>query len=139
MTIPLPEVEVPTTHDSLPFWEGLTRGEFVTAWCDTCDRHIWPPRSHCPTCLTPSTHTQALSDHGTVYSYSIVHRGDPAFASAAPYVLAYVTIDNGPTVMANVVGLPPANVYIGMPVKLRSPGPATARIGGAQFEPDGSS
>jgi uncharacterized protein len=134
--VTLPEVEVAVTPDSRPFWEGLTRGELVTVWCDHCDQHIWPPRSHCPACLTASTHTRALSGKGQVYSFSVVHRGDPAFAAASPYVLAYVTVDGGPTIMANIVDVPPEDVRIGMRVKLRSPGPATPGTGGARFEPD---
>jgi uncharacterized protein len=131
-----PDVEVTVTQDSLPFWAGLTRGEIVTAWCDACDRGIWPPLSHCPACLSPSTRTRSLGSRGSVYSFSVVHQGDPAFAGAEPYVLAYVTVDNGPTIMCNVTGVPPADIYIGMRVKLRSPGPATAGTRGAQFEPD---
>ena len=46
----------------------------------------------------------APSGGGEVYSFSIVHRGADGFVDAAPYVLSYVTMDGGPTVLSNVVG-----------------------------------
>ena len=40
----------------------------------------------------------------------------PAFADAVPYVVALVTLDEGPTMMSNIVGIDVEKVEIGMPV-----------------------
>jgi uncharacterized OB-fold protein len=43
-----------------------------------------------------------LSGRGTVYARTIVRRGPGPWAAAAPYVVAYVELDEGPRVLANV-------------------------------------
>jgi hypothetical protein len=39
-----------------------------------------------------------------------------AFAADVPYVVALVTLDEGPQMMTNIVGCSPETVHIGMPV-----------------------
>lgn len=137
-----PVIDPAVDADTAPFWEALERGEIVTAWCDQCDAAIWPPRSHCPTCWTRSTHTASLPTTGEIYSYSVVHRGDGPWKEAGPYVIAYVTLDGagegvggkGPTIIANVDPGEggPSTLSVGQRVGLRSPGVAG---GGAVFLP----
>ena len=42
----------------------------------------------------------------------------PAFASACPYVLAYVDLEEGPRLLTNLVGCEPDSVAVGMPVQV---------------------
>jgi uncharacterized OB-fold protein len=57
------------------------------------------------------------SGRAKVLSYTIVHRPvSPAFAADIPYVVALVTLDEGPTMMTNLVGCAPEQLKIGMPV-----------------------
>jgi uncharacterized OB-fold protein len=65
----------------------------------------------CPHCFSSKTQWKPASGRGTVYSYSTMQRVDP------PYTLAYVTLDEGPTMMTNLVGAGPWR--IGMRVQLR--------------------
>jgi uncharacterized OB-fold protein len=54
-----------------------------------------------------------------VLSFTIVRRPvSPAFAGEIPYVVALVTLDEGPTMMTNIVGCAPDQVEIGMPVEV---------------------
>ncbi|TQM76742.1 Zn-ribbon domain-containing OB-fold protein [Thermopolyspora flexuosa] len=132
----LPKVAVDVTPESRAFWDGLARGELVVTWCEACDGHVWPPRDRCPACLAGPTTTRVLSGEGTLYSYTVVHRPDPAFAEAVPYVLGYVSLDGGPTIMANVAGVPFDRLEVGMRLRLRAPeGGADGPVGGAVFEP----
>jgi hypothetical protein len=41
-----------------------------------------------------------------------------AFAADVPYVVALITLDEGPQLMSNVVGCPLEKVQIGMPVEV---------------------
>lgn len=132
----LPKVAVDVTPESRPFWDGLGRGEIVVTWCDACDRQVWPPRDRCPVCLGAPVGTRTLSGEGTLYSFTVVHRADPAFAGAVPYVVAYVSLDGGPTIMANVAGASSDRLEVGMRLRLRAPeGEADGPVGGAVFEP----
>jgi len=59
------------------------------------------------------------SGRGTVLSFTIVYRPvTRAFAIDVPYVVALITLDEGPQLMSNVVGCPPEQVQIGMPVEV---------------------
>ncbi|MCA0329017.1 MAG: Zn-ribbon domain-containing OB-fold protein [Actinobacteria bacterium] len=126
----LPGVELTLYPEDLPFFDGLERGEVVVTWCDHCDDHVWPPRSHCIRCYSPVAGSRTLAGTGEIYSYSVVHRGEGVFAKRPPYVLAYVSLDGGPTIMANVVADDPAALAVGARVRLRPrPAPATGRAG----------
>jgi hypothetical protein len=46
-----------------------------------------------------------ISGGGKVYSFSIVHRAPSReFASITPYVLALIELDEGPRMLAHIVG-----------------------------------
>jgi uncharacterized OB-fold protein len=126
----LPGVELTLYPEDLPFFDGLERGELVVTWCDHCDDHVWPPRSHCIRCYAPVAGPRTLAGTGEIYSFAVVHRGEGAFAKRPPYVLAYVSLDGGPTIMANVVADDPGSLAVGARVRLRPrPTPATGRAG----------
>lgn len=102
MSSDLPAVELATSPEDLAFFDALERGEVAVPWCDHCDDHVWPPRSHCVACYRPVEGWRTLAGTGEVYSFSVVHRGEGAFAKRAAYVFALVALDGGPTIMANV-------------------------------------
>jgi hypothetical protein len=56
------------------------------------------------------------SGDAVVHSHTTVYRGDRAYANHPPFVLAYVELAEGPRIMTNIVGCPPEDVAIGMPV-----------------------
>ena len=96
---------------------------------------MWPPRALCTTCLATIQSHRTLSGAGTVYSFSIVHKGaPPGWDEATPYVLAYVALDEGPTVLSNVVGAESLDVQVGDRVTISNvtageqPGPSALRF-----------
>ena len=133
MTEQLPYLEVPTTPDSQRFWEELAAGRFTIPWCTTCDTWVWHPRTVCPRCLCTVDAERTLDGGGEVYSFSIVHRGADGFEGVTPYVLAYVTMDGGPTVLANIVGAASLDVAITDRVRLVAPD-APVSTGAVRFE-----
>jgi hypothetical protein len=52
------------------------------------------------------------SGSGEIYTYSIMHAARPA------YVIAYVTLEEGVTMMTNIVDVEPAKVRVGQKVKV---------------------
>jgi uncharacterized OB-fold protein len=59
------------------------------------------------------------SGRAKVLSYTIIYRPvTQAFAGNVPYVVAMVTLDEGPQMMTNIVGCEPEKVHIGMPVQV---------------------
>jgi uncharacterized protein len=58
-----------------------------------------------------------LSGRGSVYSYAVLHHPqNPKFNY--PLVAALVDLDEGVRVVTNLVGVQPADVRIGMPVRV---------------------
>ncbi len=47
-----------------------------------------------------------------------MRRGSGPFRDHAPYVLAYVELEEGPRLMTNIVGADPELVFVGQPVQV---------------------
>ena len=99
--------------DNEAFLAAAKEGRFVLRWCDECGKTHWYPRAVCPHCMSSRTQWKPASGRGTVYSYSTMQRVDP------PFTLAYVTLDEGPTMLTNLVDAGPAGWRIGMAVQVR--------------------
>jgi uncharacterized OB-fold protein len=129
----LPSVEETLNDEDRPFFEGLVAGELRVPWCDCCAEGVWPPRARCPRCYRQVTHPRTLSGRGTVYSFSVVHRGDGPFADREPYIYAYVQLEGGPVIPANIVGPGSREVVIGAHVRLATHAPRDAGLATAAF------
>jgi len=129
----LPGVDLALNPEDLPFFDALDRGELIVPWCTHCDDHVWPPRTRCGACYAEVAEWRTLTGAGEIYSFSVVHRGEGAFAKRPPYVFALVALDGGPTIMANIVSDDVASVQVGRRVSLTArPAPEQGRAG-AQF------
>jgi uncharacterized protein len=110
---PLPAV----THETAPYWEGARRHELRIQRCDACGAHQFYPRMYCSNCSSDRVGWVKVSGRARVTTFTIVRRPvSPAFAEDVPYVVALVTLEEGPTMMTNIVGCPPERVEIGMPL-----------------------
>lgn len=113
----LPPEDMPEFHR--PFWEALKRHEFRVQSCARCRalRHV--PKEICPACGAQEADWTEVSGKGSVYTYTVIHRGPtPAYQADAPYVIAHVELAEGPRVISNLIGVDPAQVRIGMPVEV---------------------
>jgi uncharacterized OB-fold protein len=99
--------------ETRPFWEAAQQGRLMLPVCEDCGRAHWYPRALCPLCGGTRLRWTEASGRGTVYAFSPARRADP------PYVLAYVTLDEGPTLMTNLVDVAPESLRIGQRVGVR--------------------
>jgi hypothetical protein len=90
----------------------------LLARCEDCGVVIWYPRAFCPVCGSRSTSWVEACGRGVVYSFTVARRGVGPYRDAAPYVVAYVELAEGPRVMTNVVDCHPDSVEVGMPVQV---------------------
>ncbi len=105
------------TLETRPYWEGCKRHELRIQRCRVCGRYQFYPRIYCAQCFDDRVEWVAASGRATVLSFTIVRRPvSPAFAGDVPYVVALVTLDEGPTMMTNIIGCEPEKVAIGMRV-----------------------
>ncbi len=111
---------LPTPNpDTKPYWNGCKNHELLIPRCLDCGDLFFPPQATCPACYSADLEWTKASGKGTVYSLSVVHQNkSPGFRDEGPYVLAYVTLDEGVQMLSNVIGSDPYHVKIGMPVEV---------------------
>jgi hypothetical protein len=114
----LPAPPPAVNPETKEFWDATARGQLLLKRCLDCGTVIWYPRAICPDCASLRTEWFAASGRGHVYSYTVNHRGQGAYADATSYVLAYVELDEGPRVMTNLVEAGQADLAIGLPVEV---------------------
>jgi uncharacterized OB-fold protein/acyl dehydratase len=103
------------THDNRFFFEGARQGKLLIQRCTQCGRLRHPPRPACAQCRSFEWDTVESSGRGTVYSFVVNHYPQvPAFDY--PLVVALVELDEGTRLIANLEGVAPSEVRIGMPV-----------------------
>lgn len=108
------------TPDTLRFWDAAKRHELSIPYCAACDKYIFYPRSLCPDCWSGNLQWRILSGVGSVYSFTIAEiPSHPGFAQDLPYIIAIVELKEGPRLTTNIVGCEPAEVFIGMEVKVQ--------------------
>lgn len=117
------EPYLPTRHprrslDTAEFWDGCAQGRLLVPRCNACAELIWYPRRFCPFCASTSVTYEEMSGRGTVYSFTVSRRGRGPFRGRAPYVVAYVELDEGPRILTNIVGVGADAVQIGLPVRV---------------------
>ena len=114
-TKPLPRID----EESRGFWEACARHELYLQRCRDCGTTRFYPRALCPACLSSAIEWVRASGKGTVYTFTVTHQNQaPGFREEVPYVLAVVELAEGVRMMTNVVGCPPEDVRIGMPVEV---------------------
>jgi len=100
--------------EAKPYFDAAGEGRLVYARCAACDKPHHPPRSICPHCFSDDISLRASTGKGRVYSCSVLRRGVPI-----PYCIAYVTLDEGVTLLSNIVTADLDAVQIDMPVHVR--------------------
>src|ERR1700752_2494409 len=107
-TIPSPAV----TSETAQFWAKANEGQFTVPQCKACGKFHWYPRANCPFCTSDKVELKAAKGTGTIYSFSVSRRGKDS------YVIAYVTLDEGVTMMSNIVNADGAKLAIGQAVRV---------------------
>jgi uncharacterized OB-fold protein len=104
-------------HDNKWWWDRINEGELPIQRCKQCGTLHHPPRPMCWKCQSLEWDYIVSSGKGTVYSYVVLHR--PQFPGYEyPLVAAVIELEEGTRIASNVVGIEPADVEIGMAVKV---------------------
>ena len=114
----LPAPSPAVNPETKEFWAATTDGRLLVKRCQDCDGLIWYPRAICPRCSSLHTEWFSVSGRGSVYSYTVNHRGEGPYQGAAPFVLAYVELDEGPRMMTNIVEADETDLRVGLPVEV---------------------
>jgi hypothetical protein len=107
-TIPAPQA----TPETGAFWDAAARGKLLLKRCTACAQVHHYPRAICPFCFSETTEWLPASGRGTIYSYSVMRR------VPVPYAIAYVTLEEGVTMMTNIVDCDLDRIRIDQQVKV---------------------
>ena len=80
-----------------PWFAAARQGVLKLRRCTSCQRPHWYPRPVCPYCQGDTEWVDAAGS-GTIYSLSVTRRAGPV-----AYALAYVRLDEGVTLLTNIV------------------------------------
>lgn len=94
------------SSETVPFWQAAAEGVLFVRRCKSCGKAHWYPRTVCPFCVSSETEWIRGSGRGVVYSFSFMRRATP------PFLMAFVTLEEGPTMMTNLVECDPETVRI---------------------------
>lgn len=116
-TVPLP-LPVPNA-DSLPYWNAARECRLVIRKCTACGSMHFMPRYLCPVCWSDQLEWVDSRGTGSIHSFTIIRRAPvSAFAVRVPYVVALIDLDEGPRMMANVIGDDALSAHIGARVSV---------------------
>lgn len=106
------------TEKSKPFWDALKAHRIDIQRCDDCDRWIFFPRLHCPSCFSSRLSWKTISGHGELLTYTVTRIPTMAeLADEMPQKLAVVQLDEGPHINTTLVGLTEDQLRVGLRVK----------------------
>jgi uncharacterized OB-fold protein len=98
------------TAEGKAFFDAARQGRFLIPVCTACNRAHWYPRVICPFCASDKVEWREASGKGTIYTFSVMRR------VAEPYIIAHVTLAEGPTMLTNIVACDADDVRIGQAV-----------------------
>jgi len=128
----------PNPHGtSAAHWTAAGECRLAVPYCASCARFHWPARASCPHCGGVAA-WRNVSGRGKLSSWSVVHRAvHPALKEAAPYIVAFVDLDEGPRLFTNVIGVGADALRVGLRVRCRFEPALEAAIQVPVFEIDG--
>lgn len=112
---PVRKIPAPLINpEAQPFFQAAAEGRLCYKRCAACGQPHHPPRSICPHCHSDRTQWETSAGLGRVYSASLLRKGVPV-----PYCVAYVTLDEGVTLMSDLLGFEDSTPPVGTRVQVR--------------------
>lgn len=113
MTAPTKTIAAPVANpETQEFWDAADKGQLLIKKCTSCGEHHHYPRALCPFCFSDKTEWQTAQGTGTIYTFSVMTR------TKTPYAIAYVKLDEGVTMMTNIVDTDFDQIKVGQKVKV---------------------
>jgi uncharacterized OB-fold protein/acyl dehydratase len=105
------------TQDNAFWFEGARQHRLLIQRCKQCGTLRHPPSPMCAECRSYEWDVVDASGRGTVYSFVVNHYPQvPAFDY--PLAVGLMELEEGTRLVANVIGIDPGDIRIGMPVEV---------------------
>jgi uncharacterized OB-fold protein len=116
MSTPYQDRKIPApklNYGDAPYFEAASLGKLLLKYCNGCNQYHHYPRALCPFCFSDKTEWKEAKGTGTIYSYSVTRVSGPT-----PYAIAYVALDEGVTMLTNIVDCDLDTIRIGQKVQV---------------------
>ncbi|WP_087974621.1 Zn-ribbon domain-containing OB-fold protein [Oceanobacillus rekensis] len=108
------KMAIPEVHpEHKEYWDATAEGKLLVKQCESCGEYHYYPRVLCPFCMSDKTKWKEAKGTGNIYTFSVMRRAKPA-----PYAIAYVTLDEGPKMMTNIVDFDLDRIHMNQKVKV---------------------
>jgi uncharacterized OB-fold protein/acyl dehydratase len=105
------------TRDNAFWFEGARQHRLLIQRCTKCGTLRHPPRPMCAECRSYEWDVLDASGRGTVYSFVVNHYPEvPAFDY--PLAVGLIELEEGTRLVANIIGIEPGDIHVGMPVEV---------------------
>ncbi|HMF04655.1 MAG TPA: bifunctional MaoC family dehydratase N-terminal/OB-fold nucleic acid binding domain-containing protein [Acidimicrobiia bacterium] len=105
------------TQDNSFWFEGARQHRLLIQRCTRCGTLRHPPRPMCSECHSYEWDVVDATGRGTVYSFVVNHYPQvPAFDY--PLAVGLIELEEGTRLVANVIGVDPADIRVGMRVEV---------------------
>ena len=94
------------------YWDAAKDGKLLIQKCNDTGKLFCYPRARSPFTLSDNVDWVEAKGTGKIYSFSVMKR------AKIPYAIAYVTLDEGVTMMTNIVDTDLDSLAIGQTVKV---------------------
>ena len=99
------------------YWDACLDHQLMIQKCTQCNHYQFYPRIICTECMSQNVEWVKASGRGEVISFTIVRRPvSKAYADEVPYVVALIKLEEGPSMMSNIIECDVDSVKIDMPV-----------------------
>jgi len=105
--------------ETAAWWEACREQKLMIQRCSQCAAFQFYPRIICTSCMSDQVEWFRASGRGNVLTYTICRLPvAQAYAADVPYVVALVQLEEGPTMMSNIVQCDPESVVTGLPLEV---------------------
>jgi uncharacterized OB-fold protein len=112
---PLPQ----PTPISKKYWEGLRNHKLLLQRCRKCGISIFYPRKFCPNCLSEDLEWFEARGKGKLHSFTVVYStGYPEFRKDVPFIIGFVRLEEGVSMISNIVGCELSDLKVDMDVEV---------------------
>ena len=94
-----------------PYFDAASEGRLLIGLCKDTGKHFFYPRGCSPFILSPNVELVEAKGTGTIYSFTVMRTKEP-------FSVAYVELDEGPSLFTNIVDCDLDSLKIGQKVKV---------------------
>lgn len=106
---------MPETDLMVKFTEALKEGKLTGTVCKKCGEKYLPPRAHCR-CGSQEVGWYEAPTRGKLVSYTIVTFRPDSMTKYAPYIVAVAELEDGSRLLAQITGVSPKTLQVGLQV-----------------------